>query len=106
MEKKYELVKEDFLKVGRTTLYRIKALKNFSVVKAGDLGGYIQSEANLSHEGNCWVFENAKVSGNARVSKNALVYENAWVFGNARVSKNALVYENAWVFGNARVSKN
>ena len=42
MEKKYELVKEDSIEVGGSTLYRIKALRDFGIVKAGDLGGYIQ----------------------------------------------------------------
>ena len=106
MEKKYELLKNDFVEVDNKKLYRIKALKDFSNVKKGDLGGYIQSEANLSHEGDCWVFENAWVYGNARVSENARVFENAWVYGNARVSENAHVYGDACVYGNACVSGN
>ena len=44
-------------------------------------GGWIESEDNLSQEGN------AKVYGNAQVYGNALVYGNAWVYGNARVSQ-------------------
>ena len=32
------------------TLYRIKALKDFADVKAGDLGGYIEDYRNLSHD--------------------------------------------------------
>lgn len=34
-------------------VYQIKALKDFNDVKAGDLGGYVASEDNLSQEGNC-----------------------------------------------------
>jgi hypothetical protein len=48
--------------------------------------------------GNAQVYEYAWVSGNARVSGNALVYGNAQVYEYAWVSGNALVY------GNARVS--
>src|SRR4030067_732138 len=105
MEKKYELVKEDSIKVGNATLYRIKALRSFGIkalrsfgnVKAGTLGGYIEKEANLSHEDNCWVSGNAKVFGDAKV------FGNAWVFGDARVFGNAKVSGDARVFGNAEV---
>ena len=43
MEKKYELIPSD-----REGLYRVKALRDFNDVKKGDIGGYIQSERNLS----------------------------------------------------------
>lgn len=67
MDKKYELVKEETKQIYDITLYRIRALKNFGAVKAGDLGGYIQSENNLSHGGNAWVYDNAQVCGYAQV---------------------------------------
>ena len=63
---KYKLTDETIEFNGKT-LFRIQALKDFGDVKAGDLGGYIESEKNLSQEGNCWVADNARVSGNARV---------------------------------------
>ncbi|MBB4077294.1 hypothetical protein GGR08_001625, partial [Bartonella fuyuanensis] len=31
-----------------------QALKDFDDIKAGDLGGFIEKEVNLSHDGNCW----------------------------------------------------
>jgi len=37
--KKYELVKDQFINFETRTLYRIRALKDFSSVKKGDLGG-------------------------------------------------------------------
>ncbi|MGN6746796.1 hypothetical protein, partial [Neisseria sp. P0024.S002] len=61
--KKYELVKEDSIVVDGFILYRIRALKDFYVVKAGDLGGYVESEDNLSHEGYAWIYDEAKVYG-------------------------------------------
>ena len=63
-------------------------------------GGWIESEDNLSQEGN------AKVYGNAQVYGNALVYGNAWVYGNTRVHGDALVHGDAQVFGDARVYGN
>ena len=97
MTNKYELTSETRVHFGRT-LYRIRALLSFGGVKAGDLGGFIEKEANLSQvSDNAWVFGNAWVSGNAQVSGNAWVSDNAWVSGNARVSDNARVSGNAWV---------
>ena len=49
------------------TLHRIRAVAEFGLVKIGDLGGWIEKEENLSHEGNAWVCDNAKVWGNAKV---------------------------------------
>ena len=97
--KKYELTSETKVFLGKT-LYRIKALVQFGNVNAGDLGGWIEKEENLSQSGNAWVYGNASVSGDARV------YGNAWVYGNARVSGDASVYGDAEVYGNARVYGN
>jgi hypothetical protein len=55
-------------------LYRIQALKDFSDVKSGDLGGWVESENNLSQEGDCWVNGNAQVGGNAWVNGHANTY--------------------------------
>lgn len=46
-------------------LTRIRALIDFGNVKAGSLGGFIEKESNLSHNGDAWVFGNAEVLGNA-----------------------------------------
>ena len=106
MEKKYELLKDDAIKSNWSTLYRIRALRDFNDVKRGDLGGYIEKETNLSHDGNCWVSDNARVFGKARVSGNACVSGTAQVSGNVQVSDNARVSGNACVSGDAKVSDN
>ena len=98
--KKFKLTSEFIVDISGVKLFRIKALIEFGNVKAGDLGGYIEKEENLSHMGNAWVSGNAQVSGDARV------FGNAWVFGDARVSGNARVSGDAQVFGDARVSGN
>ena len=106
--KKFELTSDFKMYLGMK-LFRIKALVDFGNVKAGDLGGYIEKEKNLSHNGNAWVsgnaqvYDNAWVYGDARVCGNAWVYDNAWVYGNAWVSGNARVYDNARVSGNADI---
>ncbi len=99
MERKYKLSKESIGFEGRT-LYRIKALKSFSNVKEGDLGGYVESEDNLSQKDNCWIYDNAKVYNNAEV------YEDAKIFNNAEVSDNAQIYGTAWIYDKAKVYGN
>ena len=91
MEQKYELVTSVSRTVGETKLYRIKALKTFTigatqtVVRAGEYGGYIESEDNLDQNGTCWVGEEAMVEGKAKVSGDAYVHGRANVYGEARV---------------------
>ena len=102
---KYELTDETIEVKGRT-LYRIRALRYFSDVKKGDLGGFIESEDNLSHEGNCWVFDNVQIFENARVYGDARIFENAQVYGDAQVCGNARVYDDAYIYGNARIFEN
>ena len=99
INKKYELIKSDKTTPKGRPLFRVKAKMDIGYsIKKGDLGGYIEKEANLSVSGNAWLSGNAQVSGNARVSGDAQVSGNAWVSGDAQVSG------DAWVSGNARVS--
>ena len=65
--KKFELTSEFNLNFFGRKFFRIKALVNIERygVKAGDLGGWIEKEDNLSQSGNAWVSGNAKVSGDA-----------------------------------------
>lgn len=105
MKKKYELTSETKEAHG-ATLYRIRAVRNFGTVRAGDLGGWIEKEANLSKSDNAWVYGDAEVYGDARVYNNARVCDNAWVCDNAQVCDNAVVYGAAQVCGNARVYDN
>lgn len=126
---KYEITSETKV-INGVELHRIKALKSFGNIKAGDIGGWIESEKNLSQDGNAWVrgnatiYENATIYGNAWVGENATVGgngkvgdnamvggyatvgEKATVGGNARVSGHAAIYGNSWVGGNAVVYEN
>ena len=100
--KKYELTEETINVFGKT-LHRIRATRDFSNVHAGDLGGFIENELNLSHDRDTWVYGNAWAYGEARVYGNALVGGDARVGGNALVSGDARVGGNASVSGDARV---
>ena len=71
--------------LGKRVLHQIVALKDFADVKAGDLGGWIESEENLSHDGDCWVYDNAIVYMGAKIYDNAKVRDNAVVYADANV---------------------
>lgn len=101
--KKYELTNEIKNLPGGVVLYRIRALRDFADVKAGDLGGFVQSESNLTQDGDAWVYHDAEAFGDAIVGGGAGVSNNAKVYGNAIVCGRARVNDNVEVFGQAGV---
>ena len=115
MRKKYELT--DITKKSRSgdTLYRIRALKDFylvdgTLIKAGNFGGFVKGEENLSQNHSCWVGEYSIVCGNAKVLDDALVSGHAQILDNAvikessRVMGSAIVKGKAAITGHAKVS--
>ena len=86
--KKYEFTgetKQINLLFRTATLHRIRAVVEFGLVKIGDLGGWIEKEENLSHDGKAWVWGNAEVCGDAEVWGNAKVCGDAEVFSASHV---------------------
>ena len=100
--KKFELTTESIFVDGRK-LYRIRAVKDFGDVKKGDLGGFVETEDNLSQTDDAWVYGKAMVYGEARVCGKAEVYGEAEVCGGAEVCGEAMVYGKAMVYGEAGV---
>ena len=104
MDKKYELIESDI-----KGLYRVKALKDFGYVKKGDIGGYVENPNNLSHEGYCWVYDNAKIYdeariyGNSEISGCAVIQGNARIYGNSEISDCAVIDGNARIYGDSEV---
>ena len=101
---KYELTSETRTFDGQT-LYRIRALRDFSDVWAGDLGGWVAGPNNLSQWGDCWVYNNARMSGDARMYNNASMSGDARMYGNASMSGKASMSGNARMSGNALVER-
>lgn len=114
MDKKFELTDETIVFNGRI-LYRIRALKDFASIKAGQLGGFVEKEGNLSQEADCWIFDDAKVYdsalvfNDARIFDDAEIFDNAWVYQRATISDDPKIYgaacigEDAHIFGDAEV---
>ena len=102
MCKKYELTDETIEHSGKT-LHRIRALISFADVEAGDLGGFVESENNLSHEGDAWIYDDAKAYSRASVTGNAILTGFARISGDAKISSEAGAHHNAKIYGNATV---
>lgn len=91
----------------KITVYQIAALVDIPKhnVKAGDLGGYIEEDDNLSHGGACWVSDQAMVYSLANVTGDALVAEQAQIYDQAHVGEQASVKGSAEVYGDALVGE-
>lgn len=102
---KYYLT-NDVISVDGRKLHRIVAARDIPEinVQEGDLGGYIESERNLSHRGTCWVFE-GKVYENASVTGGATVRgEKVRIHNNASITDGFVAYDSAHLYGNFRGS--
>jgi len=96
--RKYEILGEQVRELdGGVRVHRIRRLSD------GALGGFVQSEENLSQQGTCWIHDDAVASGAARVVEDAQLRGRAAVSGQARISGKAVVQDDATVGGKARV---
>lgn len=108
--RKYKVL-DEMKRIFDVEVYRIEAIEDFGDVKKGDKGGFVQSEANLSHVGDCWIYDDAMVYNDAVVMENARIRDNATVRcdaivrGYATVCDDARVIHNALVEGRAVVSQ-
>lgn len=87
------IIRKDISKVinyynNETILYRIQAIRNIKngefLIKKKDLGGWIESEQNLSQKGNCWIFPNCIAYQRAHRSGSSLGMGNSTQYGNSR----------------------
>ena len=62
-------------------------------MKKGDLGGFVESEDNLSQDGTAWIFDNAQIDSSAWVHSNAMVCDNARISDNAEVCGNTTIWK-------------
>lgn len=107
---KYEILADDkhSVTIGDTTYYRIRALcrieRPFGLppVKPGDLGGYVSLTGGLSNDGDCWIADEAFVSG--YVSGDTQVTGHAHVGYPSEVSGKSLISDFAQVIDGAEVS--
>lgn len=89
---KYEIT--DIIHEEYPFLHRIRALRDVGAeVKAGDLGGFVENESNLSSEprDDAWIYEDAIAAGDAYVDQGACLRGKAVACDQAYVSQNALL---------------
>lgn len=99
LQKKYEIT--DLTHPKYPWLHRIRSLvKVDERVPAGTLGGFIQSEGNLSQEGRCWIYDHAICCEDAEVNEDAGLFDGAMARGSALVTGNACLYDRAVAEGN------
>lgn len=88
---KYEILKDRSITIEGHTLYRIRSVADFLGVLSGTLGGFVESEYNLSQEGTCWIADEAAVYGHS------VVMENGWVGGSSRVYGHSIIRGNGHI---------
>ena len=79
-------------------LHRIRALRDIGAeVKAGDWGGFVEHEGNLSSEpgDDAWIYNDAVVAGDGCVDKNAVLRDRAVVCGHAYASRGSVLFGDA-----------
>ena len=109
--KKYELVSGYNDEFEGHKVYLIRALKRFIyevdgekfTVNKGDIGGCIESEDNLSQEGNCWIEQDAYVIGNAKVMDDAIVCFNSVLADNAVIRGHSYVGSDTTLRGDSEL---
>ena len=79
-------------------VYRIRALKNFSDVKKGDLGGFVSSYDNLSQHGDCWIYDNAAVVDEANIIEDAKIKDNAKICGVSVVRGDSVIRDDCEIY--------
>lgn len=96
---KYRLTDEVKILPCGTTVYRI-------LYNDGPYGGWLESECNLSQNGDCMVLDHACSIGNATVTDNAIISDYAMIQDGARVSGSAVVCDFAVVSGTGCIGGN
>ena len=95
-------------------LHRIRVLRDIcGEIHAGDIGGFVESESNLSTEpGDCaWIFDDAIAAGDAYVDRDACLRGDAIACGSAYVSKGSVMSghsraeDNAYLRGASMTGK-
>ena len=109
--KKYELTDKTLVVLGKT-LHQIKALKRIVIsegwrmIEEGSLGGYIESEENLSQEDTCWVGEGAKVFDNVRITGKTVIFGNVYIYENAQIKGTFEIHGTSLIDSPLKINSN
>ena len=99
-QKKYEITEITHPKY--PWLHRIRARCQVNEqVGPGALGGYVQTEDNLSQDGTCWIYDQAICCEEAVVEDDGRLFDGAVARGSALISGDARMFERAVAEGNS-----
>lgn len=102
--KKYKLTKIITQLPCGIILHRIEALRDIREgVKKGDLGGWVQTEWNLSQNNTSWIYGEAKCYHHGKVMKKAILYDHAVVHDIAVLTDEAKVGGTTIIRGNTEI---
>jgi len=109
-EKKYELTNEKMTTpfLGKSyQVSQVRALKDFETatgvkVRKGALGGWVESEKNLSQEGDCWIDTVLAVLGDASI-RDSVYLVNSTIADESMLSGQIYV-ESSSITGNSKIS--
>lgn len=87
-------------------IYRIRALRSFGDVEEGDWGGFVESESNLSHFGNCWIYDDAIAMGNSIVTGDAKMMDNSVIKGSSVIMDEVTLSGAVVIPGNSIIRGN
>lgn len=93
-------------------LTQVEALETFTtidgtLIKAGSLGGWIETESNLSQEGQCWLdskssaIDRSQIKGNAYI-ENSNLFDDSIATGDAYLNYSSL-FDSSVVYGKSKV---
>lgn len=118
-EPKYKLIPAGRVPLNRTHmrkrgqkafLHRLQALRDIPEhgVKAGDLGGFVTKKVKLSHEGSCWIGDEAQVLGDVTITDNVYIGDKATINGsytnwNYIYPGNLLISDNVRITGSVLI---
>lgn len=84
-------------------LWQVEALCDFSDVKAGQTGGWVENESNLSQQGNCWIYgSDCVVFGGSGVEDDAQIHGESTLCHQAHISGKSVV-EHSFISGECRI---
>lgn len=99
-QKKYEITEITHPKY--PWLHRIRARCQVNEqVGPGALGGYVQTEDNLSQDGTCWIYDQAICCEEAVVEDDGRMFDGAVARGSALISGDTRMFERAVAEGNS-----
>ena len=114
---KYELLHDQVRSLWDGAAFRIRALRDIPEhkVRIGDLGGFVEGERNLSHEGAAWIADEAMAVDQSRVEGDALMqgyshmrgqsvlHGTATIGGHVGAADRAVIGGNVRLLGSVRV---